>query len=117
VTQTSHAHHIDGTSTDDEHDIVPVDCGGPTVCGSCDFDARWHKDYIEAKRNKELQHRILPSEVAGLNSQTLRKISAKLRERNKAPWAGMLIPKYQVAATIYALADAMDGVAKDLELE
>jgi hypothetical protein len=99
---------------DDEYYIVPVNCGGPTVCDSCDFDIRWHKDYAKAKRTKESTH-IFPSEIDGLDSQLLRKIAAKLRERNPKPLRTMLIPKYQLSSTIYALADAMDSVAKDME--
>jgi hypothetical protein len=114
VTQTSHAHHIAGTPTDDEHHIVPVNCGGPTVCDSCDFEIRWLKDYAEAKRVRESTH-IVPSEMDGLDSRILRTIAAKLREKNPRPSGRMIIAKYQLAFTIYALADAMDSVAEDLE--
>jgi hypothetical protein len=114
VTKTSHGHHIAGTPTEDERSTLFVNCGGPTVCGSCDFDIRWYKDYAEAKQLRETTH-IFPSEIDGLDSQILRKISAKLRENNPEPKRSMLVPRYQLAYTIYALADAMDSVAKDLE--
>lgn len=98
---------------EDEH-IVPVNCGGPTLCDTCDFEIRWHKDQAQAKRSHASTH-IFPSEIDGLDSQILRKISAKLREKNPRPTGRMLVPRYQLAFTVYALADAMDSVAEDLE--
>lgn len=114
MTQTSHAHHIAGTPTDDEHYIVPVNCGGPIVCDSCDFEIRWHKDYVKAKRVKESTH-IVPSEIDGLDSRIIRTIAAKLREKHSIPHRGLLTSRYLLASNIYALADAMDSVASDIE--
>ncbi|QED11619.1 hypothetical protein PP914_gp130 [Arthrobacter phage Qui] len=114
MTLTSHAHHIAGTPTDDTYSIVPVNCGGPTVCETCDFEIRWYKDQAKARHSQESTH-IFPSEIDGLDSQILRKIAAKLRDKNPRPSRMMIIPRYQLASTIYALADAIDSVADDQE--
>lgn len=111
MTVTSHAHHIPGTPTESVF-AQPLNCGGPGVCESCTFEMRWFAD-----RDK---HRalIFPGEVTGLNldSQILRKISAKLRDQNPPPNVLMRTSRYTLAASIYALADAIDGVADDLRV-
>lgn len=109
MTLTSHDHHIPGSTTDDElYAFQPRNCGGPLVCESCQFEYLWFEDR-EAKRR-----RILPQSIKSLESQTLRKISAKLRSKNPEPNMNMHIPEYQLARTIHALADAIDGVADDI---
>lgn len=110
---TSHLHHIAGTPIEDEH-IVPVNCGGPTLCDTCDFEIRWYKDQAKAKRSHASTH-IFPSEIDGLDSQILRKISAKLREKYPTP-AKQRWMKDQLATTIInTLAEAIDSVADDQE--
>jgi len=109
MTFTRHLHHIPGSTTDNElHEVEPVNCGGPLICESCKFECSWFRDFDEKKAT------IFPSEVESLDSVILKKIAAKIREKNPEPHNMMLIRKYHVAAAIHALANAIDGVAEDM---
>jgi hypothetical protein len=108
---TSHMHHIAGTPVE-EPVIPPFNCGGPGVCDDCTFQVRWVSDY-DAKRAV-----IFPSESNDLSfdSQVLRNVSAKLRSHNPKPnRIQMLVREYQLSRSIFALADAIDSVADDID--
>lgn len=109
MTLTSHAHHIPGTPKV-RRSTQPVNCGGPGVCDICTFEMRWYAD-----RDKQ-RARLYPSEVDGLNSQILRRISAKLRSQNPKLKPTILVREQVLSRTIHALADAIDGVADDIGL-
>jgi len=107
MTLTTHGHYIPGTPPEKDHALAN-ECGGVTICSDCKFQADWVKDFAEKKAI------IFPSEVESLDSAILKKVAAKIRERHPKPRHSMLIPDYQIAVAIYTLADALDGVAKDL---
>jgi hypothetical protein len=69
---------------------------------------RWFSD-----RDKH-RARLFPSEIDGLDSQILRKISAKLRSQNPKPNTLLIVREQVLSRTIYALADAIDDVADDI---
>jgi hypothetical protein len=108
VTLTSHAHHIPGTPTE-SLSIQPFNCGGPRVCDICTFEVAWFEDFVTKRE------RIFPIGPDVIGANTLRKIAAKMRDQNPPPTGSMLIPKYHLAKSIYAIADAIDGVAKDMD--
>ena len=108
MTLTRHGHHIPESELSDEEWVLPERCGGVTACEVCMFEVKWRKDFAEKKAI------VFPSEVESLDSVILKKIAAKIREKHTEPSPRMLIPDYQAAQAIYALADALDGVAKDL---
>lgn len=110
MTITRHGHHIPGTELTDEAMLMPERCGGIVACEICKFEVQWRTDY-DAKKAI-----IMPSEVASLDSVVLTNIAAKLRTQNEEPKRTMRIAKYQLNASIYALADAIDGVAKDMSV-
>jgi hypothetical protein len=107
MTRTSHGHYIPETPKDNKF-VIRKHCGGIKRCDECTFQANWVKDFAEKKAI------IFPSEVESLDSAILKKVAAKIRERHPKPRHSMLIPDYQIAVAIYTLADALDGVAKDL---
>lgn len=107
MTLTSHKYHIPGTPADEPVNPI-LNCGGPGVCEVCTFDMRWVQD-CNAKRAL-----LFPKEDDGLDSQLLRKISAKIRSQNTIPnKMTMLNREYILSRTIFALANAIDGVAND----
>ena len=103
-------HHIPGTPVD-VRTIPPYNSGGPGVCEDCSFEIKWYNDF-DRKRAE-----LFPSEVSvrNLDSHTLRNISAKLRSQNPKPNTRMLVREYQLSRSIFALADAFDGVADDID--
>lgn len=108
MTLTSHGHHIPRTPVVDVAE-TPLNCGGPGVCDDCTFEIQWFKNRDEKRAL------IFPSdETVNLDSQILRKISAKIRSQNPKPKPSMLVREHILSRNIHALADALDSVANDL---